>query len=138
MKQGGLLDEGISPITICHTRVSSNEMFAERLLFVAARLDDAAPLPPPTIRSLHKSTRSRRRRCCEKCRLDVAAIATETPAHTRRRSGNAGRKKKNASFIIFKELHDALITVKKRERKKKNSFPQRSLCKRTVKFKIRR
>lgn len=55
MKQGGLLDEGISPITICHTHVSSNEMFAERLLFVAARLDDAAPLPPPTIRSLHKS-----------------------------------------------------------------------------------
>lgn len=55
MKQGGLLDEGISPITICRTHVSSNEMFAERLLFVAARLDDAAPLPPPTIRFWHKS-----------------------------------------------------------------------------------
>lgn len=40
---------GISPITIRRTLVSSNEMFAERLLFVAARLDDAAPLPPPTI-----------------------------------------------------------------------------------------
>lgn len=55
MKQGGLLDEGISPITICHTHVSSNEMFAESLLFVAARLDDAAPLPPPTIRAVRKS-----------------------------------------------------------------------------------
>lgn len=31
------------------TLVSSNEMFAERLLFVAVRLDDAAPLPPLTI-----------------------------------------------------------------------------------------
>lgn len=40
---------GISPITIQRTLVSSNEMFAERLLFVAARLDDAAPLPPLTI-----------------------------------------------------------------------------------------
>lgn len=69
MKQGGLLDEGISPITICHTHVSSNEMFAERLLFVAARLDDAALLPPPTIRSLHKSRPQHR------CRLDAAAMA---------------------------------------------------------------
>lgn len=86
MKQGGLLDEGISPITICHTHVSSNEMFAERLLFVAARLDDAAPLPPPTIRSLHKSPRSRRRRCCEKCRRDVAAIGRDS-------DGNAGAHK---------------------------------------------
>lgn len=42
-------------------------------------------------------------------------------------------REKNASFIIFKELHDALITVKKN-----NSFPQMSLCKRTVKCKIRR
>lgn len=40
---------GIPPITICRTLVSGNEMFAERLLFVVARLDDAAPLPPPTI-----------------------------------------------------------------------------------------
>lgn len=40
---------GIPPITTRRTLVSSNEMFAERLLFVVARLDDAAPLPPPTI-----------------------------------------------------------------------------------------
>ena len=31
------------------TLVSSNEMFAESLLFVAARLDDAAPLHQLTI-----------------------------------------------------------------------------------------
>lgn len=31
------------------TLVNCNEMFAESSLFVAARLDDAAPLPPPTI-----------------------------------------------------------------------------------------
>lgn len=31
------------------TLVSSNEMFAKSVLFVAARLDDAAPLPPLTI-----------------------------------------------------------------------------------------
>lgn len=52
-------------------------------------------------------------------------------ARNSQRSRNAGKKK--SFFIIFKELHDALITVKKN-----NSFPQMSLCKRTVKCKIRR
>lgn len=50
-----------------------------------------------------------------------------------------GKKKTKtyASFIIFfKELQDAIITVKKQ--KKKQLFPKRSLCKLTVKRKIRR
>lgn len=38
---------GISQITIRCTFVSINEMFVERLIFVAARLDDVAARQPP-------------------------------------------------------------------------------------------
>lgn len=111
MKQGGLLDEGISPITICHTRVSSNEMFAERLLFVAARLDDAAPLPPPTIRFLHKSpgwsisafVRSGDQILLEKdCDSDGNAAAAAA-VHRSQRSTHAegGGEKKNVCFFYY-------------------------------------
>lgn len=94
------------------TLVSSNEMFAQTLLFVAARLDDIAPLPLLTI--IHHAyiflffiVGS-----VGKMYLQLTTFSESVPEEPQKKKKG---KKKNFCFFyyyFFKELHYALITVK--------------------------
>lgn len=77
-------------------------MFAESLLFVAARLDDAAPLPREPS---HTCTCDRPGSCG--ITINKNYCVRWVWKCTKRR-----KEKMSASFIVFKELHYTLITVK--------------------------